>query len=231
MFKLYGDSGLLFLIKGRLLLSVPFLEFADIFQEPLLWQSALVGISVRALWLWRVTGARGVTCLPCWYQSPSPVYPSQLQHAGQHSFLVISNRERREGTQCRLLSLVSIVSQWSDGQAWEQNVVRCTYRSFLAINGSPQNNGNYQNYCNQNFRTQIRENCFKRIADHSWWMILALRIQCEEDIFCKWVQMNTRSAIFTKHVPFPLSTSLAHTAAYKAATKVTSSIKAATKVT
>ena len=164
-----------------LLVASFFLEFGDIFQEPL---------SVASVWPgWHqcarcVVGTRdrGKGCDMLALPSPKPL-SSLSQPAPSCRSAALPPRmsrkklqERERGRHCPMSASyfgdeVHTVQQWPDIQPWEQIVAPCTYRSFLALNGSPQNNGNYQNYWDQDVRTQICENCFKMIADLIWWVL------------------------------------------------------------
>ena len=64
-----------------LVLFPQFALFRTFFRNLFPWQPPLVGISVRALWLWRVTGARGVTSFP----------PRQSQSIPASSIMQVSN--------------------------------------------------------------------------------------------------------------------------------------------
>ena len=77
------------------------------FQEALS-AVALVGIRVRAMWLRRVTGARGVTwSSPPPASKPGPSQPQPAPSCRSAPFDCPDMEREREGAQCRLLSFVS----------------------------------------------------------------------------------------------------------------------------
>ena len=137
------------------------------FQEALT-AVALVGIRVRAMWLRRVTGARGVT-----WSSPPPASkpgPSQPQPAPSCRSAPFDcsdmerKREREPNVGFLVLSAANPVLG-PDSPSWEQDlIVLRTHRSLLVVDGQTQHNGNYPDCCDHDAEAQICENNFKRIA-------------------------------------------------------------------